>query len=93
MLAYYQLCYPLINNNGFKNKINQNKSNQKFNYQSNINKEHIPNKFSQKNNLINYPFNKLNQQYFKSNKFDMIFLNYQNCIKTYHPNEHLMKSF
>lgn len=91
MFANYQLCYPLINNNSFKNKINQNKSNQKFNYQSNINKKHIPNKFSQKNNLINYPFNKLNQQYFKSNKFDMIFLNYQNCITQNQVNSSLKK--
>ena len=91
MLVNYQLCYPLINNNSFKNKINQNKSNQKFNYQSNINKKHIPNKFGQKNNLINYQFNKLNQQYSKSNKFDMIFLNYQNCITQNHKNSSLKK--
>lgn len=89
MLVNYQLYYPLINNNSFKNKINQNKSNQKFNYQSNINKKHIPNKFGQKNNLINYQFNKLNQQYSKSNKFDMIFLNYQNCITQNHKNSSL----
>lgn len=89
MLVNYQLYYPLINNNSFKKKINQNKSNQKFNYQSNINKKHIPNKFGQKNNLINYQFNKLNQQYSKSNKFDMIFLNYQNCITQNHKNSSL----